>query len=72
MLHIFSVKMKRKEVKLWVEHMKLELKKSHRQMLQNLHYTIGGPVEQKITYAMSDSLGFGGHNACIAFKRMEE
>lgn len=34
----------------------------------DLHYTIGGPVEKKITYAMSDSLGFGGHNAVLVFK----
>lgn len=34
----------------------------------DLHYTIDGPVEKKITYAMSDSLGFGGHNAVLVFK----
>lgn len=34
----------------------------------DLHYTVGGPVEKKITYAMSDSLGFGGHNAVLVFK----
>ena len=28
--------------------------------------------EQKIKYAMSNSLGFGGHNATILFKQMEE
>lgn len=37
----------------------------------DLHYTIGGPVEKKITYAMSDSLGFGGHNAVLVFKAFE-
>ena len=37
----------------------------------DLHYTIGGPVEKKITYAMSDSLGFGGHNAVLVFKTFD-
>ncbi len=37
----------------------------------DLHYTIGGPVEKKITYAMSDSLGFGGHNAVLVFKEFD-
>ena len=26
----------------------------------------------QVDYAMSDSLGFGGHNACVVFKRWEE
>ncbi len=26
---------------------------------------------QQVEYAMSDSLGFGGHNACVVFKRWE-
>lgn len=26
---------------------------------------------QQVDYAMSDSLGFGGHNACVVFKRWE-
>lgn len=37
----------------------------------DLHYTIGEPVEKKITYAMSDSLGFGGHNAVLVFKAFD-
>lgn len=37
----------------------------------DLHYTIGGPVEKKITYAMSDSLGFSGHNAVLVFKAFD-
>lgn len=37
----------------------------------DLHYTIGGPVEKKITYVMSDSLGFGGHNAVLVFKAFD-
>jgi len=27
---------------------------------------------QNMTYALSNSLGFGGHNACIALRRWEE
>ena len=26
----------------------------------------------QVDYAMSDSLGFGGHNACVVFKRWEK
>ena len=26
---------------------------------------------QNMTYALSNSLGFGGHNACIALRRWE-
>ena len=29
----------------------------------NLNYAVGAPVEMDIRYAMSNSLGFGGHNA---------
>lgn len=28
--------------------------------------------EQDMTYAMSNSLGFGGHNGSLVFKRWEE
>lgn len=35
----------------------------------DLDYTIGASVEQEITYAMSNSLGFGGHNASILLKK---
>ena len=37
----------------------------------DLDYMVGAPVEQEITYAMSNSLGFGGHNASILVKRYE-
>ena len=33
---------------------------------------IGAPAEQEVRYAMSNSLGFGGHNASILMKRYEE
>ena len=38
----------------------------------DLDYTPDKPVEAKLTMAISDSLGFGGHNGCIAFKKYTE
>lgn len=38
----------------------------------DLDYVLGAPVRQDITYAMSNSLGFGGHNATILIKKYEE
>jgi|WP_297706298.1 3-oxoacyl-[acyl-carrier-protein] synthase II len=35
----------------------------------DLDYTPNKAVEAPIKYALSTSLGFGGHNACIAFKK---
>lgn len=37
----------------------------------DLNYTIGAPVEMEIQYAMSNSLGFGGHNAVLLLKKQE-
>ena len=37
----------------------------------DLNYAIGAPVEKEIQYAMSNSLGFGGHNAVILLKKYE-
>jgi 3-oxoacyl-[acyl-carrier-protein] synthase II len=34
-----------------------------------LDYTPREPRQRSITYALSNSFGFGGHNACLAFKR---
>ena len=31
----------------------------------DLNYAIGAPVEKEIHYALTNSLGFGGHNACL-------
>ena len=35
----------------------------------DLNYAIGAPVEKDFQYAMSNSLGFGGHNATILIKK---
>lgn len=36
----------------------------------DLDYTPNVPVEAPLTMAISDSLGFGGHNGCIAFRKI--
>lgn len=36
----------------------------------DLNYTPNTAVETPLTIAISDSLGFGGHNACIAIRRI--
>lgn len=35
----------------------------------DLNYVIGAPIEKEICYAMSNSLGFGGHNATLLLKK---
>lgn len=35
----------------------------------DLNYCANKPVHQQVTLALSNSLGFGGHNACLAFRR---
>ncbi len=35
----------------------------------DLDYTPNVPCEKELTMALSTSLGFGGHNACVAFKK---
>lgn len=37
----------------------------------DLNYAINAPVEKEIRYAMTNSLGFGGHNATLLLKRFE-
>ena len=37
----------------------------------DLDYTPNVAVEAPVTLGISDSLGFGGHNACIAFRNFE-
>lgn len=38
----------------------------------DLDYVLGAPVEKNIVYAMSNSLGFGGHNASLLLKKYED
>ena len=38
----------------------------------DLNYCFGTSYEQEVKYAMSNSLGFGGHNASIIMKHFEE
>lgn len=35
----------------------------------DLNYTPNTPVEAPLSIAISDSLGFGGHNGCLAFRK---
>ena len=37
----------------------------------DLNYAVGAPIEKEIRYAMSNSLGFGGHNATLLVKKYE-
>lgn len=37
--------------------------------LCDLNYTLGSGVEKEVNVALSNSLGFGGHNATVAFKK---
>ena len=37
----------------------------------SLNYAVGAPVEGEITYALTNSLGFGGHNASLLLKKYE-
>lgn len=37
----------------------------------DLNYAIGAPVEKEVRYALSNSLGFGGHNASLLFKKYQ-
>jgi 3-oxoacyl-[acyl-carrier-protein] synthase II len=38
----------------------------------DLDYTPNKPVKADLTLALSDSLGFGGHNGCLAFRKFSE
>ena len=37
----------------------------------DLDYTPNKPVKADLTIAISDSLGFGGHNGCVAFRKIK-
>jgi len=38
----------------------------------DLDYTPNTARQTRVTLALSNSLGFGGHNACLAFRRIED
>lgn len=38
----------------------------------NLNYTLNKGIPKSVNHALSNSLGFGGHNATIIFKKFEE
>ena len=38
----------------------------------DLDYTPGAAKRLDVRTAMSTSLGFGGHNACLVFRKLEE
>lgn len=38
----------------------------------DLNYAVGSPIEKEIGYALTNSLGFGGHNATLLVKKYEE
>jgi 3-oxoacyl-[acyl-carrier-protein] synthase II len=40
--------------------------------LPKLNYTFNKPQEREINAALSNTFGFGGHNACLAFKKFKE
>ncbi len=37
-----------------------------------LNLTLNTPQEREIKVAMSNTFGFGGHNACVAFRKLED
>ena len=37
----------------------------------DLNYAIGAPVEKEVRYALTNALGFGGHNASLLLKKYE-
>ena len=38
----------------------------------SLNLTLNKAQKREITYAMSNTFGFGGHNACVLFKKLNE
>ncbi|MFY7938017.1 MAG: beta-ketoacyl-[acyl-carrier-protein] synthase II, partial [Flavobacterium sp.] len=38
----------------------------------SLNLTLNTPQKREIKVAMSNTFGFGGHNACVLFKKIEE
>ncbi len=39
---------------------------------QKINFTFNKAQNREVTYAMSNTFGFGGHNACVLFKKFEE
>ena len=37
----------------------------------DLDYTVGAPAEKDVNYVLTNSLGFGGHNATLLLKKYE-
>ena len=38
----------------------------------DLDYCVNGNIQQEINAALSNSLGFGGHNGTLCFKKVKE
>ena len=38
----------------------------------NLNFTFNKPQKREIRAALSNTFGFGGHNACVIFKKYAE
>ena len=38
----------------------------------NLNFTFGQPQKREVRAALSNTFGFGGHNACVVFKKYVE
>ena len=39
------------------------------QLDSKINFTFGKPQKRKVDVAMSNTFGFGGHNACVIFKK---
>ena len=38
---------------------------------QKLNFTFNQPQKREVKVAMSNTFGFGGHNACVLFKKLD-
>jgi 3-oxoacyl-[acyl-carrier-protein] synthase II len=39
---------------------------------KKINFTFNKAQKREVNFAMSNTFGFGGHNACVVFKRFEE